>query len=46
MSNFDTLVRATIAIYLDSLRRRWVNDEIRKMELRLIDIALRRYWQG
>lgn len=32
--------------YLDSLRRRWVNDEIRKMELRLIDIALRRYWQG
>ena len=32
--------------YLDSLRRRWVNDEIKKMELRLIDIALRRYWQG
>ena len=32
--------------YLDSLRRRWVNDEIKKMELRLIDIALRRYWQN
>ena len=32
--------------YLESLRRRWVNDEIQKMELRLIDIALRRYWQG
>lgn len=31
--------------YLESLRRRWVNDEISKMELRLIDIALRRYWQ-
>ena len=31
--------------YLDSLRRRWVNDEIKKMELLLIDIALRRYWQ-
>ena len=31
--------------YLESLRRRWVNDEIKKMELRLIDIALRRYWQ-
>ena len=31
--------------YLTSLRRRWVNDDIRKMELRLFEIALRRYWQ-
>lgn len=32
--------------YLTSLRRRWVNDDIRKMEIRLVEIALRRYWQG
>jgi hypothetical protein len=32
--------------YLDSLRRRWVNDDIRKMEIRLVELALRRYWQG
>ena len=31
--------------YLDSLRRRWVNDDIRKMEVRLVELALRRYWQ-
>lgn len=32
--------------YLLTLRRRWVNDDIRKMEVRLVEIALRRYWQG
>ena len=32
--------------YLTSLRRRWVNDDIRKMEIRLVEMALRRYWQG
>lgn len=32
--------------YLDSLRRRWVNDDIRKMEIKLMQLALRRYWQG
>ena len=32
--------------YLVSLRRRWVNDDIRKMEIRLVEMALRRYWQG
>ena len=31
--------------YLTSLRRRWVNDDIKKMEIRLMEIALRRYWQ-
>lgn len=31
--------------YLRSLRRRWVNDDIKNMELRLFEIALRRYWQ-
>jgi len=34
------------ARYLDSLRRRWVNDDIRKMEIQLVELALRRYWQG
>ena len=34
------------ARYLDSLRRRWVNDDIMKMEVRLVELALRRYWQG
>jgi hypothetical protein len=34
------------ASYLDSLRRRWVNDDIRKMEIKLMQLALRRYWQG
>jgi len=32
--------------YLNSLRRRWVNDDIRKMEIKLMQLALRRYWQG
>lgn len=32
--------------YLTSLRRRWVNDDIRKMEIRLVEMALRRYWQS
>ena len=34
------------ARYLDSLRRRWVNDDIRSMEIQLVELALRRYWQG
>lgn len=32
--------------YLNSLRRRWVNDDIRKMEIKLMQLALRRYWQN
>jgi len=31
--------------YLASLRSRWVTDEISRMERKLIDIALQRYWQ-
>ncbi len=31
--------------YLDSLRSRWVTDEIGEMERRLVEIALERYWR-
>jgi len=31
--------------YLDTLRSRWVTDEIGEMERRLVEIALERYWR-
>jgi hypothetical protein len=31
--------------YIETLRSRWVTDDIQEMESRLIDIALQRYWR-
>jgi hypothetical protein len=31
--------------YIETLRSRWVTDDIQEMESRLVDIALQRYWR-
>ena len=31
--------------YIETLRSRWVTDDIQEMESRLIEIALQRYWR-